>query len=249
MPELKIFSLKLKNKNYELTSTQHYPSFFTNQEIITELNTITQHFYKNGFGTIQTGDSIYYYETIKPQNNNIEIFALFLCEPHYKNTVINELMNKLNDLLNDSDVDENQLKNGLKDKLDELYLKYQFDEKSGAKKINWDHSINSNLEDDEANNEEGDAMASSSKDSSYSYKFKNRSDSQMFSVKDALKNFSMDETEFSFNYKKNLNTAPSEKMMLWRNLKKKYLLGSLILGGVIYFLVPLLLVIIRRSSI
>ena len=247
MAELKVFLLAPINKNLELVFNQYYPTFFNNQEIINELYTITDYFYKNGFGTIQTEDSIYYYETIKPQNNNIEIFALFLCNPRYQKKIINELINNLNIMFNDLEFDENKLKTELKDKLDNLYSKYRFDEKNGGNTINWENSINSADVNEE--NEEGDGMwskniDSSKKENSYIY-FRN--DSQMFSVRDALKNFSVDESEFTSSSYKSLIANPSEKMILWKNLKKKYLIGSIILGVIIYYFVPLAIILFSRE--
>ena len=127
-----------------------FPSYYTDQKVISELKTITENFKNCGKGRLQHKNKIFYYRTYTPtiqtendndtseydeslyyRSNQIiskkKYFLIYLCDLKYKPNDIDNLTNEIFEIL-DNDVNDdgdNDIKKESCELIDELIQKYQ----------------------------------------------------------------------------------------------------------------------------
>ena len=250
MAEIKLFLLSsLEN---EVNINQFFPSDYNDQETLAELLKVSKHFKKCGDGCLQTKDFIYYYKTfislVKMDQN---LFLLFLCTNSYSEKNIDSLCEEIFQILDDDPIEDMKLKKSAKSEINTVFLKYK--NLNGEIKKNLfgidikipkkPNNINE-ISDDRSyiscskvyNNKRGDPRL-------YSYIIRKQSsenDSSLFSDSNAFKTCSFDDSGLTVVKRFNDNIT-NENIEKWKRVKKHYLIFSLILSIMTYFLFPLLL--------
>ena len=252
MAEIKLFLLtSIEN---DLNINQFFPSDYNDQNTISELLNVSKHFKKCGDGCLQTKDFIYYYKTFIPLvKNEQNLFLLFYCTNSYSEKNIDRLCEDLFQILDDEPIEELELKETAKNAINDVFLNYKNlkndinqnllgNEIKLKKKLSLNDSVSEEKADSSqskiftGNNRRGDPRF-------YSYiihkQLSSNDSDDVFSDSNIFKTCSFeDSVAVNKNYKDNTTNENFEK---WKKVKKNYLIFSILLSIVTYFLLPLLL--------
>ena len=252
MAEIKYFLLtSLENK---LNISHSFPLNSDSPDNLNEILRINKSLKKCGDGCLQTKDYKYYYKTYVPFSKNETIlFLLFSCTNTYNEKNIDKLCEELFQILDDEPIDDEKLKNSAILEINQIFLKYQNLDKDiievninlygresrTSKKLSDYYEERSDLSSLKGgyNNRRGDSRF-------YSYMAHKQSSlnesSDIFSDSNVFKTCSFEDSGLNKTrkYKENIT---NENLQNWKKVKKNYLIFSLILCLVTYFLFPLLL--------
>lgn len=255
MAEIKLFLLSSIFEN-EYNINQFFPLENHDQDTSSELLKIKKYFKNCGDGCLQTKDFKYYYKTFVPFVKNYQnFFLLFYCTNSYSEKNIDKLCEELFYILDDEPIEETELKSSAKSEINKLFLQYQHlsnDNNYNNININLietNHKISKknvfDFSDDRSdinslknyfiNNKRGDPRFFA-----YYMNKQSRNESDLFSDSNAFKTCSFDD-DSGVNTGRRFNDITNENMEKWRKIKKNFLIFSVILGIITYFLLPLLL--------
>lgn len=249
MAEIKLFLLSsIEN---ELNINQFFPSDYNDQETLAELLKVSKHFKKCGDGCLQTKDFIYYYKTFIPLiKMDQNLFLLFYCTNSYNEKNIDSLCEEIFQILDDDPIEDMKLKKSAKTEINTVFLKYKnLNTEIKKNLLGTDLRISKRVNINESSDDR--SYISSSKAYSnkrgdprfYSYIIRKQTsgnDSDIFSDSNAFKTCSFDDSGLTVVKRFNENIT-NENFEKWQKVKKHYLIFSLILSIVTYFLFPLLL--------
>ena len=253
MAEIKLFLLSSIDEN-ELNINHFFPSENNDQATLNELLNVNKHFKKCGDGCLQTKDFKYYYKTFIPLiKNDNNLFLLFYCTNSYSEKNIDKLCEELFQILDDDPIEDMELKMSAKSAINDVFLKYQhlncdidqslFEYEPKLKKK---LSLNESSSEEKWDNSSSVIYSNSNRRGDprfYSYiihKQDTRNDSDIFSDSNIFRNGSFDESGLNVTNKFNDNTT-NENFEKWKKVKKNYMIFSLVLSIITYFLFPLLL--------
>lgn len=250
MAEIKLFLLSsIEN---ELNINQFFPSENNNQQTKSELLKINEYFKRCGDGCLQTKDFKYYYKTyISLLKNGSNFFLLFYCTKSYKEKNIDKLCEEIFLILDDDPFEEMEFKNSTISAINQVFLKYQHLEADINTKLFVPELKNSKIiSRNESFDEKSDISSLKGYSNKrgdprfYSYiinKQSSASDSDIFSDSNVFKNCSFDDDSRLTVGKKFKDNITNENFEKWKKVKKNYLIFSIILSILTYFLFPLLL--------
>ena len=256
MAEIRLFLLSsIEN---DLKINQFFPYGFNNQESISELLSISNYFKKCGDGCLKTKDFIYYYKTYVPlSKSDSPFFLLFYCTNSYNEKNIDNLCEEIFKILDDDPTEETRLKNTSKTEINKIFIEYRHlqgdiikntSEKDKEKEI---ITMNKSLNDSSYNKSylsNNNSVDKRGDPRFYSYFNRNRSrgsfdndnDSYFFSDSNSFKKTKYEETRLGVD-KRFTEYITNENFEKWKKVKKNYLIFSLFLSIITYFLFPLVL--------
>jgi hypothetical protein len=248
MAEIKLFVLI--SIEDDLNINQYFPTDNDDQKSLTELVKVYNHFKKCGDGCLQTKDYIYYYRTYVPfSKRHTPLFLLFYCTNEYKEKNIENLCEQIFEILDDGHLEQSGLKNTTKQSINNIFLQYRYLEKikkipsrkieksTSKKTINESSYERTYSNDSDSDNMRGDPRFYAFYRRQFS---RNDSEDDLFSDNNAFKNCSFDDSGLTIAKRFNDNIT-NENFEKWKKLKKNYLIFSIFLSVVTYFLFPLLL--------
>ena len=249
MAEIKLFLLT--SIDNEIKINQYFPTDINDQKSLTNMVKISQHYKNCGDGCIQTKDFIYYYKTFVPlSREDIPLFLLFYCTKTYKEKNIENLCEELFQILDNEHIEESKLKNEAKTLINDIFLQYKNLEK--VKKISLGKDIKLSKNSFNESSYERNNSYESQNDNYrgdprfYSYLVRkrvsrNESDIDLFLDDNVFKTCSFDDFGHNPVKRYNDNLLKNDNFEKWKKLKKHYLIFSIILCILTYFLFPVLL--------
>ena len=251
MSQINLFLLTSIAEN-ELKINVFFPTEFQDQSTLTEVLKIKKHFKKCGDGCLQTKDYIYYYRTFIPLLKLDQIlFLIFYCTNSYPEKNIDKLCEEIYPILDDDPIENMELNFLTKSAINEVFLKYQHSNGNinifgyERKTITIKKTITNESSDDRSDISSLKGYPTKRSDPRfYSYntlKQPSENDSDIFSDSNVFKTCSF-EDESGLSVVKKLNdNINNENLEKWKKIKKNYLIFSIILSLLTYFLFPFLL--------
>ena len=253
MAQIHLFFISSIKEN-ELNVDIFFPSEFRDQNTLAEILKIKKHFKKCGDGCLQTKDYIYHYRTfISLSKKDQNLFLIFYCSNSYKENNIDKLCEEIFPILDDDPIEEMQFKKSTKSAINEVFLKYQHLD-GNINKISTNIFGNEQKNIKKSVNESSDDRSDISSSRGYihkrcdprfysfnTHKEPSENDSDLFSDSNAFKTCSFEEDSGLSVVKKFNENINNENFEKWKKVKKNYLIFSIILSVVTYFLFPLLL--------
>ena len=253
MAEIKLFLLS--SIETDLNITQFFPLDYNDQNSMNELSNVSRYFKKCGDGCLQTKDFKYFYKTFIPLvKNDLNLFLLFYCTKSYSEKNIDKLCEELFKILDDEPMEDFELKSEAKNAINEVFLKYKnlksdIDLNLVGNEIKYKKklSLSESLSEEKAESSQSKIFTGSNRRGDprfYSYnnhkQLTSNDSDDVFSDSNIFKTGSFDDSGLTVN-KKYKDNSTNESFEKWKKVKKNYLIFSILLSLMTYFLLPLML--------